>query len=406
MLTCMRYPQLAFGTLIAAITIVACGGGSSGGGTTVTAPTTTQLTVADAAPSIGEELAITIDAALRAGTASSPPPGTIAAIWRFFVPTLTAQSNFVANCNRGGNINIRYTGFRPVVLVNTPIEVSNCGMRGRNASFSGTLTSNGHWTATAAGPVGVSGNVTSSTITGGTPIAIDAAVTNTTFNGRVGGITVGAPDTNPPPNPNSCPATLSQTAITVPQGGGAYSVTITVGSTCAWSVTTAPSWVTFSNAGGRGNGTISFTVSASDGNQRTGGITVNNMNITLNQLATATASGPDAAVGQWSGAVFASNPCSQGSPVGRYNWTGRLSRSGNTFTFVWHDAYFGFDMTRTFPVGQSFSFVINDQYDTFTLTGTFASDYQSLTGTLNGVIDCVVARPTVTGNWNGTRSGP
>lgn len=402
MLSRMRYPQLACGALLAAIASAACGG-SSGGGTTVTGPTTTQLTVADAASSIGEELAITINAALRAGTASSrPEPGTIAAIWRFFVPTLNAQSNFVANCNRGGNINIRYTGFRPVVLANTSIEVSNCGMRGRNASFTGTLTSNGHWTAEQPGPITTTGTVTSSTIAGGTPIAIDAAVLNTTFNGRVGGITVGAPDTAPPPNPNSCPATLSSTGFTIPQGGGTYSVTITVGATCAWSVTSAPTWITITGGGGRGNGTISFTVSASDGNQRTGSITVNNMSISLNQV-----SGLLSPEGQWAGTVSATNPCSVGNPIGVYNWTGTVTRVGNNYNLSWRDAYFATTMNRTFPVGAtSFTIIINDQFDTFTLVANMAADFQSLTGSVNGSIDCVTSRRPTTGTWTGRRTGP
>lgn len=407
MLSHMRISRLVLGSICASIAIASCGGGSSsGGGTTVTSPTPTQLTVADAASSIGEEIASSINSALRAGTASSQPEsGTIAALWRFFLPVLSAQSNFVANCSRGGNVNIRYGGFRPVVLANTSIEFSNCGMSGRNALFSGTLTSNGHWTAGQPGPIGLSGNVTSTSIANGTPIAIDAAVTNTTFNGRVGGVTVGTPDTNPPPNPNSCPATLSQSAITIAQGGGTFSVSITVGSTCAWSVTSAPTWVSFTNAGGRGNGSISFTVSASDGTQRTGNIVVNGMNITLNQLATSTTSGADAAVGQWSGTLTSTVPCLSGNPTRTFNWTGTITRSGNNFTFAWRDSYFATTMTRSFPVAQTFTMTINDQFDTFTLVGTFASDYQSITGTMTGRVDCVQDKPPVSGTWSGRRTG-
>ena len=405
MLTRMRYSKLVLGFVCAAIAIAACGGGSSGGGTTtVTGPTSTQLTVADAAPSLGEEIASVMNAALRAGTASArPEPGTLAAVWHFFVPVLHAQSGFVANCSRGGSVTIRYSGFRPVVLTSTAVEFTNCGMRGRDAAFAGTLTSNGHWTAGDPGPISVSGTVTSTTIVGGTPIAIDAAVLNITFNGRVGGITVGAADTPPPPNPNSCPGTLAPTAITAPQGGGAYSSTLTVGPTCSWSVTSAPTWVTITSGGGRGNGTISFTVSASDGNQRAGSITVNNMNITINQLGTA-AAGPE---GRWSGVVSATNPCSTGSPVANYNWTGTITRSGNTYSISWRDDYFESTLTRTFPVGgTSFTITINDSFDSFLLTGNFASDFQSLTGTVSGSIDCVVARRPTTGSWTGRRLGP
>ena len=412
MLARMRISRVFLGLLCTSIAVASCGGGSSGGGPTATSPTPTQLTVADAASSLGEEIASSINAALRAGTASSrPEPGAVAALWRFFVPVLTAQSNFVGNCSRGGNTTIRYGGFRPVVLANTSIEFSNCGMNGRNAQFTGTLTSNGHWTAGQPGPIGLSGNVTSTSIANGTPIAIDAAVTNTTFNGRIGGVTVGTPDTNPPPNPNSCPATLSQSAITIPQGGGTFSVSITVGSTCAWSVTSAPTWVSFTNAGGRGNGSISFTVSASDGTQRTGAIVVNNMNISLNQLATSTTTGQDSTVGQWSGTVSVNQPCGQLFPAS-YTWRATITRSGSAYSMALFTS-FSFE-TRTIPVpavgsDRSFEFNWNDpEIDLILrLRATFAADFQSLSGTVNGTIVCNPSNPpqALNGTWQGRRTG-
>ena len=395
---------IAFGLLISATVLIGCGGGSGSGGT-VTSPTPTSLTVADAAPSLGEEIGSVVNAALRAGTATAPP-SIAATIAQWLFPVLHAQSGFVANCSRGGNATIRYLGGRPVVLAGTAIDFSNCGMRGRDASFSGTLTSNGYWTTQNPGPIKLNGTVTSTQIVGGTPIAIDAAVLNLTFNGSVGGVTVGTPDTNPPPSPNTCPARLSSTALQVPAGGGAFTVSLTeLGASCPWSVTSAPTWITFTTSTGRGQGAIAFTVAATDA-ARTGSITVNNQNIVINQLAPGAAGGPAAAVGQWSGTVTGNNPCSVGNPTATYNWTATLSLSGNTFTWVWRDTYFGLTRTFTMPAGNTISFTVRDDPDVFNLTGTFASDFQSLNGTLAASIDCLTSVRPTTGSWTGRRTGP
>jgi len=115
--------------------------------------------------------------------------------------------------------------------------------------------------------------------------------------------------------------------------------------------------------------------------------------------------GPADAVGQWEGTIRATNPCSVGQPVGTYQWTGRLTRNGDTFTLTWRDTYFEAMMVRTFPTNQTFTITINDQYDRITLTGRFSTDYRSLTGQVAGTIDCVtIVRPT-TGDWDGRRTG-
>jgi hypothetical protein len=116
--------------------------------------------------------------------------------------------------------------------------------------------------------------------------------------------------------------------------------------------------------------------------------------------------GPVNAVGQWAGTVQATNPCSVGSPIGTYQWTGTVVRNGDTFTLTWRDTYFGATMVRNFPTNQTFTMTINDQFDTFTLTGRFATDYQSLTGDVTGRIDCVTSVRNTSGTWTGRRTGP
>lgn len=402
---------IAFGLLISASVLIGCGGGSSGGGGTVTSPTPATVTVADAAPALGEEIAIAVNAALRAGTAAAQPPGLAERLLQLFAPTLHAQSAFVANCRRGGNVNIRYTGSRPVVLAGTSVVFSNCtvSVRNRDVAFNADLNGRGYWTAQDPGPVVLNGNLNVNEI--GTQL-LNGSVTNTQFGGTIGGITVGTPDTNPPPSPNTCPGPSNLATIQAPSGGGTFSVSIAgIGATCPWSVTSGPSWVNVTSGTGRGPGTVTFTVAANgETATRTGTLVVNNQNVTINQSGAAPpppAGSPfAAAVGQWSGTITGNNPCSVGNPTGTYNWTGTLSLSGSTFSMVWRDSYFGFTRTFTFPAANTISFTVRDDPDVFNLTGTFASDFQSLNGTLTASIDCVTSVRPSSGTWTGRRTGP
>jgi hypothetical protein len=115
---------------------------------------------------------------------------------------------------------------------------------------------------------------------------------------------------------------------------------------------------------------------------------------------------PPAPAGRWAGTVSAPNPCSVNTPIATYPWTGTITRSGDTFTLEWRDAYFEFTMSRSFPATSAISFVINDEFDTFTLSGRFAPDWQSLTGDVTGRIDCLNAIRNTTGTWTGQRTGP
>ena len=116
---------------------------------------------------------------------------------------------------------------------------------------------------------------------------------------------------------------------------------------------------------------------------------------------------PDPApAGRWAGTVSAPNPCSVNTPIATYTWTGTITRSGDTLTLEWRDAYFEFTMRKSFPATSSFSFDINDEFDSFTLTGRFAPDWQSLTGEVTGRIDCLNAIRNTTGTWTGQRTGP
>ena len=444
----MRYAPIAFIALLFVCVAAACGGGSSGGGTTVTsptAPTTTTITIADAAPMLGQEVATTVNAALRAGTAASPQPGTLAAIWQLLVPTLHAQSNFAANCSRGGNVNIRYTGSRPVVLAGTSVVFSNCAVsiRNRDVRFNADLNSNGYWTAQDPGPVTLNGTLNVEEI--GAQL-LSGSVTDTRFGGTVGGLTVGTPDTAPPPSPNTCPGTWTRNGapfssiVDAPVNGFTYIITVSVGATCPWSVTTQPGFVSVNPLGGRGTTTFGVTVSANTGAARSGSLTINGTNIPISQLGTATTTTPPPTtpaptptptptpspsptppspptgtqadtVGQWCGTVSVNQPCGQLFPAS-YTWRATITRSGSAYSMALFTT-FSFE-TRNIPVpavgaDRSFEFNWNDpEIDLILhLRATFAADFQSLSGTVASTIICNPSNPpqALSGTWQGRRTG-
>lgn len=74
----------------------------------------------------------------------------------------------------------------------------------------------------------------------------------------------------PPPQPaGSCAVTLNPGVLTVPAGGGTYSVAVQTGASCPWSISNRPAWVTVSGTGsGTGPGTLALTVAANSAGQQ------------------------------------------------------------------------------------------------------------------------------------------
>lgn len=83
----------------------------------------------------------------------------------------------------------------------------------------------------------------------------------------------------------TCTYTLSATTVTVGPAGGAGSVTVTTGSQCNWTASSAVAWIMpAGGTSGTGPGTFSFTVAAtSDTNTRTGTMTVGGQTFTVTQ---------------------------------------------------------------------------------------------------------------------------
>jgi hypothetical protein len=71
-----------------------------------------------------------------------------------------------------------------------------------------------------------------------------------------------------------CAYTLSPTSVTEPASGGKGTFTVTTGSTCAWTVESSASWLTFTPANGTGSATITYTIAANTGGSRNGNLVV------------------------------------------------------------------------------------------------------------------------------------
>lgn len=83
----------------------------------------------------------------------------------------------------------------------------------------------------------------------------------------------------------SCSYSLSGTSASLPAAGGGTQVSVTTGSSCAWTAKSNVSWVVLSTAGGTGNGTVVATVAANGSSAaRSGTLTVAGKTFTINQL--------------------------------------------------------------------------------------------------------------------------
>jgi YD repeat-containing protein len=83
----------------------------------------------------------------------------------------------------------------------------------------------------------------------------------------------------------SCADTLNLGGQAFSGAGGNGVVNVTANSGCAWTVTGAPSWVTFTNASGNGNGSASYTVAANSGGDRSASVMIAGLAFTIEQQA-------------------------------------------------------------------------------------------------------------------------
>ena len=81
----------------------------------------------------------------------------------------------------------------------------------------------------------------------------------------------------------SCGFSLSPTGDTIGSDGGSVSVSVTTGSTCAWTATTNDPWITVTAGSGTGNGTAGFSVAPNPGSARTGSVMFGGQQFTITQ---------------------------------------------------------------------------------------------------------------------------
>jgi hypothetical protein len=271
------------------------------------------LTLADAAPAMRQTVASAVVAALEGSASATSASRT--SVWRSAPISLDAANvqTFLANCPTGGRVRIEnvITAGTQFTLSNASATFTSCGFyRSRPAAvMNGALILNGVWcpgqssckgfTVTQPDmPVRMTGSLDVSDLGS---VAFLGTVGLDAYALDVGGIGVsqGKPDTPPSPNPNSCPATLSPSSISAPQGGGTFSVTVTVDSVCSWTAASNSGFITVtSGASGRGNGTVTLSVAANADVARTGSLSIAGQNVSASQAGTAVANQFD---GQYTG---------------------------------------------------------------------------------------------------------
>jgi len=156
---------------------------------------------------------------------------------------------------------------------------------------------NGQFSLTTNGPNCEWAAVSSATwlqiASGGTGSGEEGTITytvsaNPTTSSRTATISAGGLNHTVVQQPAPCAvASVSPSSINASASGGDFSVLVTMtGPNCSWSATTSANWITFSSAGGEGDGTMQFTVAANEVTlPRSGTIVVGGLSVTVSQQA-------------------------------------------------------------------------------------------------------------------------
>jgi hypothetical protein len=90
--------------------------------------------------------------------------------------------------------------------------------------------------------------------------------------------------------PTTCTSTIAPTSQSFNAGGGTGTIAVTTGSTCSWTTSNTPSWITISSGtAGRGNGTVAYTVAANTGTaSRNAGLTIAGQVLNITQTGVQT----------------------------------------------------------------------------------------------------------------------
>lgn len=127
--------------------------------------------------------------------------------------------------------------------------------------------------------------------------------------------------------------TISPTSASIPAAGGSGSFTVNAGSTCNWSLSALPSWLSLTSAAsGTGNGTISYTAAANTGAVRSATASLSGAGPTLSvSLSQASTQAPACSTAIVSGTPVNGYLKSMGCPAGARGssyYTDRYTFSG------------------------------------------------------------------------------
>lgn len=119
---------------------------------------------------------------------------------------------------------------------------------------------------------------------GSGPTVVDFSIAPNTTNAQRGGAIIIGGQFFAVTQDAPCTPTINPTQQQFTSTGGSNSASVTIGTGCNWTATTNDSWITInSGASGTGNGTVSYSVAANPGGQRSGLILVGGKTLNILQ---------------------------------------------------------------------------------------------------------------------------
>jgi hypothetical protein len=283
------------GLLVAgAVAAVGC---SSSETSTNPSPTKCQVSINPAAPSIGA----------AGGTTTVSVSAQPECAWTVAENVSWIASVSPANGQGNGEIEIRVAANADASARNGTVQINDTSVRvsqdaaacnftvaplsvtaragGDTAAVNVTAAAGCSWTAVSAVPW-----ITIASGAGGSGAGtVSLRIAANTGPQRTGTVTIAGQTytVTQPDAASTCVYTIAPTTQASPAAGGPGSVAVTTTAACAWTATSAQSWIAITaGSTGTGNGTVGFTVAANTGAERTGTITIAGQTFTVTQAAT------------------------------------------------------------------------------------------------------------------------
>ena len=137
-----------------------------------------------------------------------------------------------------------------------------------------SAASNATWITVTAGATGNGNGTVSYSI-----------AANPSTTGRTGTVTIAGQTFTVTQAGVVCTFSVSPATVALSPAATTLSIDVTTGGSCAWSASSAATWITFSGGGGPGSGDATFSVSANTtGAERTGTLTVAGQTVTVTQV--------------------------------------------------------------------------------------------------------------------------